>query len=57
MTHNDYRINQDLLWPLRGFLEKAGIDCNPNERFQTITFPEEYLTMPEDDSPKKKGKK
>lgn len=47
MTHNDYRMNQDLLWPLRGFMQKVGIIMEPNERITNIHFSSDLSQPPE----------
>ena len=47
MTHNDYRMNQDLLWPLRGFMQKVGIIMDPNERITNIHFSSDLSQPPE----------
>ena len=50
MTHNDFRMNQDLLWPLRGFLSTACIECEPNDRITNIVFSTDVTEAPEDDN-------
>ena len=52
MTHNDYRMNQDLLWPLRGFMQKVGIIMDPNERITNIHFSSDLSQPPEISSQK-----
>ena len=56
MTHNDYRMNQDLLWPLRGFMQKVGIIMDPNERITNINFSSDLSQPPEIPSQKQNQK-